>query len=103
MNKDEILEKSRAEKDDEGMQEAENRGRRIGEIAFCSIFIFIVLFNFFTGQDNYAAMSMFWAFMAAQAYPKYQFTKKKVFLVTAIAGAAASIASLVSFIIVSLR
>lgn len=61
MDKEEILAKSRQEKKDEGMTEAENRGRRIGVMAFSAIFIFIVLFNLFNGQPNYAPMAMFWA------------------------------------------
>lgn len=102
MNKEDVLERSRAEKVDEGMQEAENRGRRIGEIAFCGVFIFITLFNFFKGQPNYAPMAMLWAFLAAESYPKYQFSKNKSYLVATIAGTVASIASLVSFVISNL-
>lgn len=103
MNKDEILKKSRAEKNDEGMRQAENQGRRVGQIAFCCVFVFVIIFNLFNNQNNYAPMSMFWAFIAAEAYPKYQFTKRKAFLISTIAGAVASIASLLSFIIASLR
>ena len=84
---------------DEGMTEAENRGRRIGVMAFSAIFIFIVLFNLFNGQPNYAPMAMFWAFLSAEAYPKYRFTKQKAYLVTTIAGGVASLASLASFVL----
>ena len=34
MTREEILEKSRMEKSDEGMREAENRGRKVGITAF---------------------------------------------------------------------
>lgn len=102
MNKEEILMRSRKEKD-EGMEYIENRGRKIGFTAFCCIFIFIVLFNLFTGQTNYAVFSMFWAFAAAEAFPKYQFTGQKTFLVTTICGSVACIASLLSYVISTLR
>ncbi len=98
MNKEEVLERSRAEETDEGMQQAENRGRRIGEMAFSVVFVFIVVFNLFTGQNNYVPMAMFWAFIAAESYPKYQFTKNKAFLISTIAGSIASAASLVSHV-----
>ena len=103
MNREEILEKSRNEKIDEGMISAENRGRRIGVGAFCLVFIFITLFNLFHGQSNYGPQAMFWAFVAAEAFPKYRFTGSKVFLVTVIAGAIASVASLGSFVISAIR
>ncbi len=48
MNKEEILEKSRKEKSDEGLIAAENQGRKIGIGEFCGVFVFIILFNFFT-------------------------------------------------------
>ena len=52
MNREEILAKSRAEKTDEGMQQAENRGRRIGISAFCCVYVFIVIFNFVQGYPS---------------------------------------------------
>ncbi len=103
MNREEILAKSRKEKTDEGMISAENRGRKIGFSVFCLIFIFITLFNLFNGQPNYGPQSMFWAFVAAEAFPKYRFTKNKAYMVTAVAGTIASVASLASFVISVIR
>ena len=103
MNKEQILARIRAANEDEGMQQAENNGRKIGFIAFCFVFIFIILFSVFNGQHSYAPYAMFWAFMAAEAYPKYRFTKKKVYLLLTIAGSLASIASLANFILNVLR
>ncbi len=103
MNREEILEKSRNEKMDEGMVNAENRGRYIGMSAFCLVFIFITIFNLFHGQHNYGPQAMFWAFIAAEAFPKYRFTKQKVYMVTTVAGTFASAASLASFVISVIR
>lgn len=102
MNKEEILMRSRKEKD-EGMEYVENKGRKIGVTAFCCIFVFIVLFNMFMGKTNYAVFSMFWAFAAAEALPKYRFTGQKAFLVTTICGSVACIASLLSYVITIMR
>lgn len=103
MDKEEILKKSRQEKADEGMLHAENLGRQYGFAAFSAIFAFIVIFNLFHGQSNYAPLAMFWAYCATEAYYKYAFTKKTSFLLTTIFGAIAAAASLVSFIIETLR
>ncbi len=102
MDKEEILNKSRQSKKDEGLEYIENKGRKIGHIAFCCVFIFIVLFNIFRGQQSFAIYALFWAFFAADALPKYQFTHKKSYLVVIVAGAIASIANLVNFILESL-
>lgn len=103
VNKEEILAKSRNEKNDEGLIDATNRGQRKGIVTFCLVFIFIVLFNLFTGQSNYAPMAMFFAFNAAEAYPKYKFTKNKAHLVTTIASSIACIAFLINLVIATLR
>ncbi len=99
MDKDDILAKSRKEQRDEGMLLAEDKGRKIGVSVFCFVFIFIILVNMLNGQPNYAPNAMFWAFLAADALPKYQFTKNKAYLVTVIAGFIASLAFLISFVI----
>ena len=99
MNREEILARSRKENIDEGFQDAANKGRRIGLSAFCCVFIVIVVFNLFTGQDSHAPEAMFWAFLSAEAYYKYRFAKNKIYLTTTIAGAIASIAFLANYII----
>lgn len=98
MNKDEILEKSREEKNDEGLIAAENKGRKIGMIAFTIVFAFTLVFNFFNGNDIYACIAMFWAFFATETYPKYKFTKNKVYLFTTILGATACIIAIATLI-----
>ena len=103
MDREEILQKSRQENADEGFQHAEDTGRKIGFLAFAVVFILIVLFNLFHGKDNYAPFAMFWAFTAAEAYPKYKFTQNKAYLITAVCGAIASLASLLSFVLSCLR
>lgn len=103
MNKEEVLMKSRQEKTDEGMTAAEAAGRKIGITAFCIVFVIITLFNFFNGESNYGPMAMFWAFLAAEAYPKYRFTKNKAYLITVVAGAIASIAYILCVIVATLK
>lgn len=90
MDREEILKKSRESKEDEGATYAENKGRRYGVAAFCSLFAVIMFFNLFTGQSNHVPMSMFWAYMAAEAYGKYRVSKSGALLTTTIFGAIAA-------------
>ncbi|QAT39869.1 DUF6442 family protein [Clostridium sp. JN-9] len=105
MNKEEILEKSRQIHQDEGMEHAENQGRKIGFIAFSILYLFLVIFNFFYGEIATfdAISSLFWAFIAGESYGKYSFAKTKLYLISAIAGSIASILSVANYIIITLR
>ncbi|WP_313757407.1 DUF6442 family protein [Tissierella sp.] len=98
MNNDEILKRSRQQKQDEGMEHTENNGRKLGFIAFCCVFLFEVIFNSFLGEQSYAIFALFWTFIAAEAIPKYRFTQKKACLITIIAGFIAAAASLAGFV-----
>jgi hypothetical protein len=99
MDKEEILKMSRAEKKDEGVAYAENKGRRFGVIAFSAVFIVILFFNLFTGRDNFAPFSMFWAYVAAEALGHYSVTKERKFMVTTVFAAIASVCFLASYIL----
>ena len=99
MNKEEILARSRAKQNDEGMRDAEEQGRRIGIRAFCLVELVVLIFNYCTDQPAYVPMSMFWAFTAAEAYPKYRFTGKRSFLAITIVGGITSLLFLVCHIL----
>lgn len=102
MDKDEILKKSREQKEDEGVIFAENKGRRFGIAGFASVFVIIVFFNLFTGQNNSVPFTMFWAYAAAEAYGKYSVTKKKAYFVTTISATVATLCFLACHIIKTL-
>lgn len=103
MDKKEILNKSRQSKRDEGLEYAENKGRKLGYIAFSCVFVFIVLFNAIMGQNSYAVSALFWSFISAETIAKYQFTHKKSYLFIVIASAIVTIILLVNFVLISLR
>lgn len=102
-NKEDILRKSRNSKIDEGMEFIENKGRKIGFIAFCVVFIIIVLFNAFMGKKSNEVATLFWAYLACESIPKYKFTHERIYLITIIFGTVASVLSLSNFILTSLR
>lgn len=99
MNKDEILAKSRKEKNDEGLREAQNKGRRIGTAAFACMVVVILIFDLIQGRDSYSVLAVFWAYIAAQSYPLYRFTKKSSYLMSTMLGIAAALAFLAAYII----
>lgn len=103
MDKDDILKKSREQKEDEGVDFANNKGRRFGVIGFCSVFIIIMFFNLFTGQNNYVPFSMFWAYSAAEAYGRYRATRHNIYITTTVLAAVASLGFLVCHIINTVR
>jgi len=102
MNKEEILEKSREAKSDEGSQYAQNKGRRIGVAAMMILFIILILYNLFRGIDNNAIFALFWTYLGFESYGKYRFTKGKAELVGAIAGMIAGAGFLACYLISTL-
>jgi len=105
MDKEEILKKSRQSHKDEGIEYAESQGRKIGFIIFSLLFLCIAIFNLFFGESStfHAVSSLFWAFIAAEGYGKYHFLKRKVYLVTMIAGSIASVVSVATYVLATLR
>lgn len=103
MNKEEILNKSRQSKKDEGLEYVENKGRKIGYIAFTCVFCFITIFNIFIGQKNDAMLALFWTFIVAENIAKFQFTHDIKNLIVAIGFSILTILSLIDFVSTSLR
>ncbi|WP_324825364.1 DUF6442 family protein [Sinanaerobacter sp. ZZT-01] len=99
MDKNEILKKSREQKEDEGTIFVQNNGRRFGVIGFCSIFVIIMVFNLFTGVENFVPFTMFWAYAAAESYGKYRTTKRGVEGITAVLASLASLGFLICHIV----
>ena len=98
MDKKEILQRAQRENQDDGMAAAENRGRKYGFSAFCILCIAVLIFN-----DIYdLPMAVMMAYLAAESYPRFAFTRKKSDLVldilTTIAAAAALAAYVVSVV-----
>lgn len=103
MDREEVLSRARAAKMDEGLVQAEQKGRRVGVIAFCLVFIGLTIFNLVVGRDNDALGAMFLAYIAAEAYPKYRFTGEKGYLVTVVCFAIAAVCFLACYVIECVR
>ena len=98
MEKQEILERSRKEKD-EGEAYAENKGRRYGEISFCLLIIAVLLYNFEKGLDSYLPLALLWGYLSAEALGKYQAQQERKFLWGIVFGAFASLCFLLCYVL----
>ena len=94
-----ILARSRKEGVDEGFNAAEDRGRLLGSAVFFLVFAFLAIFDLCTGQSYYGITALFFAFLAAQSYPLYRFTKKKAYLVVLICGSIACVIDLIQHVL----
>jgi len=91
MNRDEVLEKSREQGEDEGVTFAENKGRRYGQIGFGSILVIILFYNLFKALPNDIPCTILWAYVAAEAFGRYSVTKKKSALISTLSAAIAAL------------
>ena len=91
--KEEILEKSRNSKKDEGMEHADYRGSRIGVIVYAIVAFFLVIFSI---PDNInvvnAIASLSFAWVVGGTFSYYRFTKRKSYLICVVASAIGTIA-----------
>ena len=100
MEKQDILEKSRREKRDEGVTYAENAGRRYGMIAFCLLNSAVILYNLVKGLDSYLPLALFWGYLAAEGLGKYQVRRERKYLWVVVCGAVASLCFLLCYVLV---
>ncbi len=103
MEREEVLRRSRAEKEDEGSTFLENKGRRFGVAGFCILVIGLLAFNFFTGQSSYSIHALFWCYISLEAWGKYRISRRKGFLTTGILAAVASLCFLACYVLEVLR
>ena len=94
MDREEILKRSRASKEDEGVAYTENKGRRAGIVGFCGVYIAIKLFGLWAGQRSFAPDAMFWAYAAAEAWGRYRVSRRRGLLATVWLAAFISLAAL---------
>ena len=102
MKKEDILARSRQSHKDEGMEHAENRGRKIGFIAYTIVTAILAVLSLFFWQLGtlHAVSLLFWTYFCFESYSKFRFTKKKRYLVMIIGGGVAAIYALISYILV---
>ncbi len=70
MDKEDILKRSRREKD-EGLTYAQDRGRQYGVVGFLVLFLVIMIYNMVRGLDNSLPLTLFWAYLSCEAAGRY--------------------------------
>lgn len=103
MDRDEILRRSRAEKEDEGNAFLENKGRRWGVAGFCSLYLLLVVFNLITGRSSYSIHALFWCYISLEAWGKYWTSRRRAFLATTVLAAVSSVCFLACYVLEVLR
>lgn len=101
MEKDEILEKSRKEKRDEGKEFIFDKGRKSGTIGMMAIFFILAVYNLYTNHksENFALLSVIFGYLSCESFGMYYVTKRKFDILNAIVGAVICICSMVTYFI----
>ncbi len=102
MNKDEILKRSREQKEDEGVIHQENIGRRYGFYGLSAMFSIYALIFIFIGGNLTVPMSLWFAFSGAELLGKYRTYKRKQDLFGSIVLILVSIGFLLSYLLIDL-
>lgn len=97
MDKNDVLDKARHEGNDEGMKHAKNKGRAWGVAAFTAVYVIISIFNLITDKPNDIENLFYTAYISAESFPEFLFTKKKIFLFTAVFGAVVTVVGLINY------
>ncbi|MCL2376199.1 MAG: DUF6442 family protein [Defluviitaleaceae bacterium] len=100
MDKDKILEQSRAAKKDEGLENAKLKGNMIGEYAMSVVALPIAIYSLFVGEFvvAWAIGGIAFAFVFGQSFNLYRFTKRKYHLAWTIFSVIFTIIFIVQFL-----
>ena len=67
------------------------------------MYLALIVFNWFNGQDNYQLMAMFWAYLSFEAYGMYKVNHERMRLIAAICGLIVAVLFAVCYVITVLR
>ncbi len=103
MKKEEILEKSRAEKKDEGVEFALEKGRLYGITGMTLLYLALLVFNCIYGQNNSSLFAMYWTYLAFEMFGRYRVRRNKSSLMIGIISILMAAGFLVSHIVIVVR
>lgn len=99
MKKEEILAKSRAEKQDEGVEYIANKGMHYGVKAMSVVTIALVLFNFWQGKPNDMIFAVYWIYAGFELIGKYRASRKRTWLFCGVLGVITGITFGITYVI----
>lgn len=103
MKKEEILERSRAEKKDEGVDFALKKGRLYGITGMTLLYLALLVFNRVHKQNNSSLFAMYWTYLAFEMFGRYKVRRSKKALAGGIISILMAAVFLVSHIIMVVR
>ena len=98
MDREEILRRSRAEKEDEGNTYLENRGRRAGFYGLCAMYIALLAFNCWTEQPSESILALFTSYLTAEAWGQHRAGGRRLFLILSLLLAGAALLNLAIYV-----
>ncbi|WNS42327.1 DUF6442 family protein [Paenibacillus sp. MMS20-IR301] len=100
MNKEEILERSRGEKRDEGKEFVSHSGRKTGVMAMVILFVILAVFSLYNNRQEttYALITMFFGYLGSESFGMYKLTHAKTDLLKTVIGCIVCIVFLVLYI-----
>ncbi|WP_379138550.1 DUF6442 family protein [Paenibacillus sp. sgz500958] len=100
MKREEILEKSREEKRDEGKEFILDRGRRSGVIGMVILFCILAVFNLYNNRQetNSALIAMMFGYLGFEGLGLYKLTRKKMDFIKVVAGCMISVSFLLIYL-----
>ncbi|RRD94122.1 hypothetical protein EII17_09170 [Clostridiales bacterium COT073_COT-073] len=84
MNREEILQKSRQEKKDEGVQFMLSRGYKIGRITFLVTCIILFIYHGFVGIHGHnliLILTLVMAYFTGETFAHYSYKKERILLI----------------------
>ena len=100
MTKEEILRRSRNERNDEGNDYASQKGLKHGYIIFGLIAVIIIIAEAFNDSDMrafYAVNALIWAFFFAINFESARFKHNKTLIVASVCGLMTAIISIIRY------
>lgn len=99
MNRDEILERNKADNQkDEGIEYIDNKAGRYGEVGLCIFFILLVIYNFAKGKPVSDLLALFWGYLGMGYIYKFRANKTNRSLISAICGMVAAFSFLLAYV-----
>lgn len=103
MNKEDVLKLSRESNKDEGIENVEQRGRKLAFQVCSCVFVFEVILNMLANKQSYDICTLFFTYAAIEGMVQYRFFKKKLSFISMITCIIVAITCLVSFILTVMR
>lgn len=104
MDRNEVLERSRKENQlrDEGVQDAQQKGRRVGAAGFFLFVAIVIVYNMVLGISISLPVAFMLVYLTCQAWGQYVERRDTIVLITGIMGIVGTIAASAAYVMSTL-